>query len=243
MCRVLIVFLMLGGYLFSQSLYVAVSANVSYAISDLIKEFNKQYPNIKVIPILGSSGKLTAQITNDAPYSIFMSADMKYPTILYDKRIAITKPTVYAKGSLVLFSATKRDFSNGLKLLEDNNIKKIAVANPTTAPYGKATILALKNAKIYHKIKNKLIYAESISQAISYTINASDIGIVAKSLLFCDKMADYKKNINWVDINPTLYLPIKQGVVLIKNTKEANLFYRFILSKQAKMVFNRFGYD
>jgi molybdate transport system substrate-binding protein len=223
--------------LFASKINIAVAANVSYAIPELMNEFNKTNP-MKIRTIIGSSGKLTAQISNGAPFDIFLSANMKYPNFLYNKKLTITKPIVYAKGSLVLFSHKQKDFSEGLSLLK--NTKKIAIANPKTAPYGKASIEALKNAKLYKDIKHKFVYGESISQTLAYTQKATDIGIIAKSSLYSSKMKRYKKDINYMDINSKLYTPIAQGVVLI-NAK-AKDFYEFILSAKAKEIFKKYGY-
>lgn len=224
---------------------IAVAANVSYAIDDLKKEFNKTHPHIKVKVTLGGSGKLTAQIHNGAPYQLFMSANMKYPEFLYQKGIAISKPIVYAQGSLAYLSIKNIDFSEGINLVKNENIKRIAIANPKTAPYGKATVEALKNAKLYDIIKKKFIYGESISQTVSYTVTATDLGFIAKSALFSPKMAQYKKGINWADVNPELYTPINQGLVILKNGKnnsEVKAFYDFIRSKKAKKILIDFGY-
>lgn len=226
----------------ASSINVAVAANVSYAIDDLVKEFNKTHPNTKVKIILGSSGKLTAQISHGAPYDIFMSANMKYPNRLYENKIALTKPVVYAQGSLAMLSAKKQDFSKGLALLNSVKIKRIAIANPKTAPYGKATFEAFKNINILKKIKKKLIFAESISQAVSYTLTATDIGIIAKSSLFSPRMKRFKENIHWKEIDSTIYTPIKQGVVMLKKSAEVKVFYNFLLSKEAKKIFTNYGY-
>lgn len=223
--------------LLASKLTIAIAANVSYAIPELINEFNKTNPT-KIRTIIGSSGKLTAQISNGAPFDIFMSANMKYPNYLYEKNITKTKPIVYAKGSLALFSSKQKEFSKGLELLK--NSKNIAIANPKTAPYGKASIEALKNVKLYKEIKNKFVYGESISQTVAYAVRATDMGIIAKSSLYSPKMKRYKKDINYIDINPKLYTPIKQGIVLIN--KEAQAFYDFILSSKAKEIFRKYGY-
>ena len=103
----------------ANSIKIAVAANVSYAIDDLIKEFKKTNPNTDVKVTLGSSGKLTAQIKSGAPYDLFMSANMKYPDTLYKEKLAITKPIIYAQGSLALLSMKKQDFTKGLGLLKD----------------------------------------------------------------------------------------------------------------------------
>ncbi|MDX1808984.1 MAG: molybdate ABC transporter substrate-binding protein [Sulfurospirillaceae bacterium] len=237
--------LFLSVSVFAGTINIAVAANVSYAMGALKSEFNKLYPNIKVQVTLSSSGKLTAQIKNGAPYGLFMAANMKYPQALYKSGDAITRPLIYAQGSLAYLSTKKQDFSKGINLLKEKQISKIAVANPKTAPYGKAAIQAMKKGDVYDSIKNKLVYAESISQTVSYTISATDIGFIAKSSLFSPKMAKYKKGINWSDVDPKLYTPINQGIVILKNgekNSEIAAFYGFILSKRAKKIFNDFGY-
>jgi len=232
--------------MFASNITVAVAANVSYAINDLVKQFNISNPNIKVKVTLGSSGKLTAQINHGAPYDIFMSANMKYPQFLYKNNLAITKPIIYTKGSLAILSSKKQDFSNGINIIESKNITVIAVANPKTAPYGIATAQALKNAKLYNKIKPKFIYGESIAQTVSYTMTASDIGFVAKSALFSPFMTKYKKYINWIDVDSSLYTPINQGIVILKrakNNSDAQKFYDFILSPKAQNILEQYGYQ
>ena len=245
MFKKIVLILLLVCFVDAKIIKVAVAANVSYAIDELIYEFNKQYPNIKVLITLGSSGKLTSQIKNGAPYDIFMSADMRYPSILYRDKLAISIPKVYAKGSLAILSNQKRDFTNWQKLLQNKKIRKIAIANSKTAPYGKATIEALKNMKLYDKIKSKFVYGESISQTISYTITSADIGFVAKSSLYSPNMIHFKKNVNWCDVDIGIYAPISQGIVILKrgkNNNDAKAFYDFIESQNAKNIFKRFGY-
>jgi len=237
--------LLLSIGVFATTINVAVAANVSYAVDDLKTRFNELHPDIKLQITLGSSGKLTAQIKNGAPYGLFMSANTTYPQTLYKEKIAIEKPVVYTQGALACFSIKKYNLNKGITLLSDKNIQRIAIANPKTAPYGKATFEAIKNAKILDKIKHKLIYGESISQTLSYAITATDIGIVAKSSLYSSRMKDYKKGVNWKEINPKLYTPIKQAMVLLKysnNSKEYRAFYDFILSDEAKIIFKRYGY-
>lgn len=247
MKRINIIFLILlmSNPLSAGKITIAVAANVSYAIEELKAEFIKAHPQTSVAVTLGSSGKLAAQIKNGAPYGLFMSANMKYPEALYSERIAISKPVVYAQGSLAYLSVEKRDFSKGISLLENKNIQRIAIANPKTAPYGKATVEALKNAGVYDRVKAKLVYAESISQTVSYAVTATEIGIIAKSSLFSPHMSDYKEGLNWASVDTTLYTPIKQGIVLLrygKDEAEYKAFYDFILSDQAKKILQRYGY-
>lgn len=136
-----------------------------------------------------------------------------------------------------MLSAKPLDFSKGIALLANKDIEKIAIANPKTAPYGTAAIEALKNANILDKVESKFVYAESISQAVTYAMTAADVGFIAKSSLYDEKMSQYKENINWISVDPKLYTPIDQGIVILnraKDNKEAKAFYDFILSDNAK---------
>lgn len=243
--RSLLLTLLINVSLFAGEITIAVAANVSYAIDELKEEFAKSNPETKVRVTLGGSGKLTAQIKNGAPYGLFMSANMNYPQALYDDKLAITKPLVYAQGALAYLSVKEQDFSKGISLLKDPKIKKIAVANPKTAPYGKAAVEAMKNAMIYEDVKSKFVYGESISQTVSYTVVAAEIGIIAKSSLYSSKMVEYKENVNWAAVDPALYTPIKQGIVLLKygeGNSEYRAFYDFILSEQGKTILKKYGY-
>ena len=242
--KILFIFL-LQVSLFGETINLALSANVSYAMDTIKKEFKKLHPNVKIRVIVGSSGKLTAQIENGAPYDIFMSANMKYPQALYESGKAIAKPFVYAQGSLAYLSVKKRDFSQGISLLQSDAIRKIAVANPRTAPYGKASFEALSNANILEKIQSKIVYGESAAQTLSYTMKVVDIGFIAKSSLYSPKLKRFKKGKNWAEVDSSLYTPIEQGVVILQRgseKKSVENFYDFILSEKAKKIFQDFGY-
>jgi len=224
---------------------IAVAANVSDAIEPIKKSFYEMYPDTQVEVILGSSGKLTAQIKNGAPFDIFMSADMKYPEALYSEKIAVTKPVIYAQGALAFLSLKERDYKAGMKLLESKEIRKIAIANPQTAPYGVAAVEAMKHANVYDAVKEKFVFGESISQTVAYATTAADIGIIAKSSLFNPQMSHYQENKHWSEVNETLYTPIDQGMVMLKkgeNDPEVKAFYDFMLSKKAKEILKKYGY-
>ncbi|WP_416768928.1 molybdate ABC transporter substrate-binding protein [Sulfurimonas sp. ST-25] len=224
---------------------IAVAANVSYAIDELKTVFAKHYPDTKVQVTLGSSGKLTAQIKNGAPYGLFMAANMKYPASLYADGIAVTKPVVYAQGALAYLSAKPMDFSKGIALVADNSVSKIAIANPKTAPYGTAAVEAMQKGGVYDAAETKFVYAESISQTVTYALTAADVGFIAKSSLYSPKMAQYKENVNWTSVDPALYTPIKQGIVLLKyagESAEYKAFYDFMLSDEAKTILRHYGY-
>jgi molybdate transport system substrate-binding protein len=218
---------------------------MSHTIEVLKQSFHKQHPQTKMIVSLGSSGKMTAQITQGAPYQIFMSADMRFPKRLYDEGLAITKPVIYAWGALAILSRNKQNFTEGIHMIENKNIHTIVIANPKTAPYGKAAMEALNHGGIYGKVASKLVYSESIAHAISYTVHVADIGFVAKSSLFDPKMKKFYKDMHWIEVNPTFYAPIEQGIVILKNgldSEEVRAFYDFIFSKEAKKILTNFGY-
>ena len=243
--KILLISFLLSYSVFAGKITVAVASNVSYAIDELKKEFNTLYPETKVQVILGSTGKLTAQIKYGAPYQILMGANMSYPEALYAEDFAITRPLIYAQGLLAHLSSKKRDFSNIMELMKSDEIKKIAVANPKTAPYGIATDEALRNAKVYDELEKKFVYGESISQTITYATMATDIGFIAKSSLFSAQMAHFKKGENWAEVDSKLYTPINQGIVILKEgerSAEVSAFYAFIMSKRAKKIFEKFGY-
>jgi len=245
MKKIILALALLASSIFANTITIAVAANVSYAINELVAEFNKTNPDTKVQVTLGSSGKFTAQIENGAPFDVFMSADMKFPKSLFEKGFALNEPALYAQGSLAMLSSKELDFSKGINIVTDANIGKIAVANPKTAPYGTAAVEAMKNANVLDKVESKFVYAESISQAVTYATTAADVGFIAKSSLYDEKMSQYKENINWVSVDPSLYTAIDQGIVVLKNTKEeasAKAFYDFILGEKAKEIFIKFGY-
>lgn len=224
---------------------VAVAANLSDAIEVLKTEFAKTNPNTKVNTILGASGKFTTQIKSGAPFDLFLSADMKFPENLYAEQFAITKPVVYASGALAMVSTKGLDLSQGIAVLNDPKVEKVAIANPATAPYGTASVEAFKNAKVFEKTEPKLVYGDSIGQALQFALTAADVGFVNASAFYSDKMKNYKEGKEWVMVDAKLYTPIAQGIVVLKQAEhnaEAKAFYDFILSAPAKKIFKSYGY-
>jgi molybdate transport system substrate-binding protein len=223
---------------------IAVAANVQSAFSDLEKAFNEENPNTKLLATFGPSGAFTTQIKNGAPFDVFLSADMKFPNELFDLGLAAERPVVYAQGALALFNVKGLDLSKGLEILKSDKVVKISIANPNTAPYGRASVEAMKNAKVYDDVEKKLIQAENIGQVVAQAATAADIGFAAKSTFFGGK-TDYKKEFNWVDVDPKLYTPIEQGVIIVKTSEknaEAKKFYDFILGEKGRKIFTDYGY-
>ena len=244
--KYLLFWLLLVTHSVAGTVRIAVAANVSYAMEDLKQAFSKNHPHTKIQVILGSSGKLTAQISHGAPYQVFLSANMAYPEALYAEKVAVTIPKVYAKGTLALFSVKRYDLSQGLSLLTSERVHRIATANPKTAPYGKAAKEAMVNAGVYGKVKKKFIFGESISQTVTYAVTAADIGLVATSSLYSRQMRRYAEHLHWEVLKPTLYRPIAQGVVILKQGKgdpEVKAFYDFMLGAEAKKILNAYGYQ
>lgn len=223
---------------------IFAAANVTYAFDELKAEFAKTNPDTKVNVNLGASGALSTQIKNGANADIFMAANMKFVQDLYDTKFAVTEPIVYAQGALALFSVRDIDFRKGIKAVE--GLKAVAIALPDAAPYGKASIEALKNDGIYEKVEKNIVFTKSIGEALSSAMAAADAGFIAASAMHDPKMAEYKEGKNFILIDQKLYKPIDQGMVILKkgeNNAEVQAFYDFIKSDRAKMIFRKFGYN
>lgn len=226
---------------FSQGLRVAVAANAQF-VTQALKEVFTRETDIPVTLIVSSSGKLTAQIRQGAPYDVFLSADMKYPENLYKGGFTTGKPEIYAYGKLVLWTLDDTKPLKDIKSVTDASLKAIAVANPQTAPYGVAAIEALKKTGIYDAVKSKIVFGESIAQVNQYLLSKSaDMAFTAKSVVLSPAMKDKGK---WVEINKNLYNPIAQGVVILKRAhiNAARKFYHFLFSKRAESIFKNYGY-
>jgi molybdate transport system substrate-binding protein len=234
--------LLLSTPAFAQNVKVAASANLQSIIKVLGKDF-KQKTGITIEPIVGSSGNLTTQMKNGAPYDVFLSADMSFPETLYKEGLSTKKPVVYTLGSLIICSNQDIGFENWDRLLMTDRIKKIAVANPAIAPYGKAAEEVLKGKGILNNIKPKIVYGESISQINTYiTTGVVDLGFTTQALV---KDPANKTKLYWKEIDSKTYSPIEQGMVLLKRAvgnKSAEKFYQYVLSPSAKAIFAKYGY-
>lgn len=223
---------------------VAVAANMKYAFDAISLAFTSE-TGIAVTSIVSSSGKLTAQIKHGAPYDLFLSADMKYPAALYKAGLAETEPKVYANGVLVLWTKKALDLSNGLAILANASVRKVAIANPALAPYGKESLNVLAATQLSSAVTPKLVYGESIAQVNQY-IDAQivDIGFTAKSVVLSPAL---KGKGAWVEVPAEHYTPIAQGMVILNyglqhHLHEARLFYDFISSEQSRKILMQNGY-
>jgi molybdate transport system substrate-binding protein len=234
--------LLLTNFAFAQRLKVAVAANLQSVIKVLGRDF-KEKTGITIEPIVGSSGNLATQVRNGAPFDVFLSADMTFPQTLFKDGFSAKAPVVYAQGSLIICSSQDIGFENWERILLTERIKKIAIANPAIAPYGKAANEALKQKGVLENVQAKIVTGESISQVNTYiTTGATDVGFTTQALV---KDPANKIKLYWVVIDPKLYSPIEQGMVLLKHAESnaaAEKFYQYILSPAAKAIFTAYGY-
>ncbi len=239
----LLLFVALSLSVTAQDVKVAAAANLQSVIKPLAIEFKKQ-TGIAITAINGASGKLTAQAMNRAPYDIFLSADVAFAETLYNKGYAINKPVIYASGSLILCSIQPFGTKEWRELLTNNATQKIAIANPSTAPYGKAAIQVLKAGGLLTTLKPKLVYGESIAQVNTYiTTGAVSAGFTTEALI---KDPQLKTKLYWLKMDSKNYSPIQQAMVLLKagkNKAGARKFHDFLLSPAAKRIFKQYGYQ
>lgn len=226
-------------------LTVAVAANVQPAFEEIQAVFEKKTGTV-IKPVIGSSGKFVAQIENGAPFDVFLSADTQYPEALAQKGLTLGEPKVYAHGTLIIWTLSGINLSQGLAALSAHSVQKIAVASPETAPYGRQAINALKNSGLYDQIKDKLVYGESIAQVNQFiTSQAADVGLTAKSVIFAPNQKE--KGI-WVEVDKASYEPIAQAAVILKHaethaSETAQTFFDFLFSETAQEIFKKYGYD
>ena len=222
------------------NLTVATSANMQFAMEEIVVEFEKQ-KGVEVDLIVSSSGKLCTQIEQGAPYDVFVAANLGYPQKLYEQELTVDVPKIYAYGKLVMW--TLGDQQPSYEMLLDDKIEKIAIANPKTAPYGAATVEVLKKQLLFEKIEHKLVYAESISQCNQFIRSKNvDIGFTSMAVVKSNKM---KSEGLWTEVSEDDHERILQGVVVLDKSekkKEANEFYEFIFSDISVNILNKYGY-
>jgi len=239
-----LILLFFSWMLSAQELIVAAAANVQFAMEEIKQTFEEK-SGIHLKIITNSSGKLTAQISNGAPFDVFLSADMKYPESLFASGHADSLPKVYAYGALVLWTMEDFDLTEGVSILTKEQIQKIAIADPRNAPYGRAAEEVLKFYHLYETVESKLVYGRSISQANQYIVSgAAEAGFSAKSVVLSPEM---KGRGQWIEIDPATYTPIAQGAVILKYGKEnhpeaARAFFDFLFSEAAGAILQKYGY-
>lgn len=236
--------ILFSGCAFAQVATVAVAANMKDAFLEIATAFKSSgKPDMRVV--YGSSGNFTTQIMNGAPFGLFIAADERFPMELYKNGKTVDEGVVYAIGKLAIIAKK----SSGIHLQDSKTeiakaierANKVSIAKPDLAPYGKAAVEYLKTEGLWDLAKNKLVYADNIGVATTYVVSgAADIGFTAVSLA---KSPEVVKETIFLLVNPKLYEPIKQRMVLIKGApQEAVDLYRFMQTPQAKAVLQKYGY-
>ncbi|WP_025764662.1 molybdate ABC transporter substrate-binding protein [Dyadobacter tibetensis] len=229
----------------SEELMIATAANVQFVMEDIKKEFERQTGH-KVQIVVGSSGKLTAQIREGAPFDVFVSADEKYPLEIYKQGGSDREPKVYAQGRLVIWSKNLNMEQMDWEILKEDRIRKIALPNPQTAPYGRATVDVLKKLGLHQAVESKLVYGESIAQTAQYISSGSvDLGFNALSIVLSNEL---KGQGSYMEVDSSLYAPILQSAILLRHSANSpkkagsEAFYTFLYSTKAKEIFKKYGY-
>ncbi|MBI9112908.1 molybdate ABC transporter substrate-binding protein [Maridesulfovibrio ferrireducens] len=221
-------------------LLIAQAANFTPAMQEIIPAFKKA-TGFEVQATYTSTGKLYAQITNGAPFDVFLAADEKRPKKLYAAGLS-EKPFVYAKGKVVFWSLKKEIGSTPWhKAVINPDLHKIAIANIETAPYGTAAMKALQKVKLWEKVKPELVYAQSIAQAFQYAATgAADAGFCAYSSVFTTE--GRKGTFTVVNEAP----PVIQAACILNSSEHKDIaqkFVKFLASPEVKTIKNKYGYE
>ncbi|HEX4909273.1 MAG TPA: molybdate ABC transporter substrate-binding protein [Permianibacter sp.] len=226
----------------AEPITVAVSANLQPAFAQLAQRFQQQ-TGLTAQGSFASTGKLSAQIRQGAPFHLLLAADSDYPNQLQQAGYALQAPRVYALGTLVIWTSGKHALDNWQQLLTDPAIVHIAIADPNIAPYGREAGRVLQHYHLLRTVQNKLVYGESIGQTNQFiATGVADIGFTAKSSVI---NVDPRQ---WRELDTSSYHPIAQAAVLLKYADQhqrqtAERFYQFMFSADAQAILQAFGYS
>lgn len=228
----------------AQSITVAAAADLNYALTELAGQFERNSGS-KVILTVGASGNLYSQITNGAPFDLFLSADEDYPKRLVESGVADPSSLrIYAIGHLVLWVPNSSSLNPGklqMGILTESVVKRIAIANPLHAPYGRAAMAALEHYRLKSEVADKLVLGENVSQAAQFVQSGNaQAGLIAMSLAKSPAMADGK----YWELPQDSYPELRQAVVIVSASKQkqtAQAFLDFVLSAKGQAVFSKYG--
>jgi molybdate transport system substrate-binding protein len=218
---------------------VAVAANFTEAAKKIAQAFKAKTGNEAILSF-GSTGQLYTQISQGAPFEVFLAADDARPKKAVDEGLAVKgSQFTYAIGKLVLWSHDSK-LVQGAETLKSGKFEKIAIANPTAAPYGAAAVQAMKAEGVYDKLQPKIVQGSNIAQTYQFveTGNA-ELGFVALS-----QVANSKEGSRWV-VAADLYDPIRQDAVLLTkgaDSKAATGFVEFLKGPEAAKIMESYGY-
>lgn len=219
---------------------VAVASNFSAPIQAVARQFEQQTGH-HVIPVTGSTGKHYAQIRNGAPFAAFFAADTRRPALLEAEGLAIQGSRfTYAVGRLVLWSPDPGMMDGDGDILRSKKFRFLAIANPKLAPYGKAAEQVMRKLGVWEKLQQRMVRGENIGQAFQFVRSANaQLGFVAYSQIRQPGLVD--EGAFWVPPQ-SLYAPIEQQAVLLRDDKIARDFLEFVKSKPAQVLIREFGY-
>jgi molybdate transport system substrate-binding protein len=218
----------LSGIAAGQELQVAAAADLQFVFQEVSARFQRETGHTVELTF-GSSGNFFSQIQNGAPFDVFFSADVDYPAKL--EAAGLIEPgtlSQYATGRIALWvrKGSPIDITQGLRTLTDARIRKISIANPEHAPYGRAAVAALRHEKVYDKVRDRLVLGENISQAAQFVESGNaDIGILALSLLLTLPL---KNEGMYYEIPKSFYPAIDQAVVVLKSSKQKDIARQFL---------------
>lgn len=226
---------------------VAAASDLKFALAEVVAAFEKRTPGIAVTTTLGSSGNFFAQLSNKAPFDLFLSADIELPRRLIEQGLAVRESEfLYAVGHLVLWvpNDSPLDVATlGSEALLDPSVKKIAIANPRHAPYGRAAEAALRSLGVYDAVASRLVLGDNVAQTAQFVESgAADAGIFALSLAIAPALA--KKGRYWpvpLDAHPA----IEQGGAILSWARDpdaAAAFRDFLMSDDGKAILKRYGF-
>ncbi|HEY4423314.1 MAG TPA: molybdate ABC transporter substrate-binding protein [Pyrinomonadaceae bacterium] len=224
----------------SGELTVAAASDLTPVFEELGREFESA-TKTKVVFVFGSTGMLTRQIENGAPFDLFAAANVSYIDELDQKGLIIPdSKTVYARGRITLWTANESPVRfQGIEDLARPEIQRIAIANPDHAPYGLAAKQALQSAGVWDRVQPKLVYGDNIRQTLQYAQTGNvEVAIVSLTL-------SINSNGRWTLIPEDLHQPIDQGLAIMKSTKNepaARAFIDFLRSPQGKAIMKKYGF-
>ena len=233
--------LLLGGLASAEAAqtHVAVAANFTEPAKEIAAAFKEKTGDEAVLSF-GASGNFFTQISHDAPYQVFLSADEERPKAAVEQGFGVPGSVfTYAIGKLALWSKVV-DVTDGEAALKGGQFAKLSIANPASAPYGTAAVQAMKALSVYDAIQPKIVMGASIAQAFGFvdTRNA-ELGFVALS-----QLKGVAEGTRWI-VPQTLYAPIRQDAVLLKKgetDEAAKAFLEFLKGPEARAVIEKYGY-
>ena len=227
---------------------VAAAADLRFVLADLVADLRAARPDLLVEVTYGASGSLVAQITQGAPFDVFLSADEALARGLVASDLADGRTLFrYARGHLALWAPRSLPLdvaALGLRALLDPAVRHVAVANPAHAPYGRAALAALKSARVDLAVTPKIVMGENVAQALQMAQSgAAEVALVARSLTVAPSPAAGGRVYS---VPAALHLPIDQAAVTLRRARDpaaAAVFTAFLRSPSALARFARYGFD